>query len=226
MRNGLLAIAALTAALLPAACSAPPRAADGFDPRQAVADVAAFQAQPSQRTWAPLRAALLQNPTQHALTASLVEALVEQPVPARVFDAAAVDLATSDWPATVKWIRQYNVVARTDPSAHGRSVVAASARLAWLLFALRANYARDAVDLTSADLRDPAPFVGQAMNLTNVDFSGGLLDGGTWRGSNLLGATFTGATVAGVLRCDDCSFGSSKYPGELRLAGNQWVPAR
>jgi hypothetical protein len=212
-------------ALISSGCGANRQPADprGYDVQQAVGAFDAFQKHPTEQTWGPVRAIVLKSHAGPALVSSAVEALSAQPVPTRVLDAAAVDLATNDWPATMKWIRQYNVVARTDRSLRGRQVVAATARLAWLMLALRANYARDAVDLTHTDLRDSAEFVGQAMNLENVDFSGSTLRGGTWRSANVLGALFSGVAVDGALHCDACSFGATKYPGALKLVNDRWV---
>jgi uncharacterized protein YjbI with pentapeptide repeats len=170
-----------------------------------------------------LRIALLTTPPNVAVESSLVEVLAEAPVSDRVLDAAAVDLATADWPGAMKWIRQYNVAARTEASARGRGAASVTARLAWLMLALRPSYAKDPVDLTHADLRDPAPFVGQAMNLTNVDFSGAVLSGGTWRGANVGGAQFSAVSIGGTLRCANCTFGNVRYPGVLMLAGGQWA---
>src|SRR5579864_6900222 len=83
-----------------------------FDAQRFLTDIAAFQAKPSERTWMPLRAALLENPNNGALASSIVEALSRQPVPAPVMNAAAVDFASADWPGTMRWIRLYNVAAR------------------------------------------------------------------------------------------------------------------
>lgn len=171
-----------------------------------------------------MRGPLLQTPPNAAVVSTAVEALAATSVPERVLDAAAVDLATADWPGAIKFARQYNVAARTDGSAHGRRTVSATARLAWLLLALRPSYAKDSVDLTHADLRDGAGFVGQAMNLTNVDFSGASLAGATWRNANVGGANFASASITGMLRCADCTFGNVRYPGVLTLAGGQWSP--
>jgi hypothetical protein len=221
-RQSLTAIA-LAALIAAVGCGRTTRDAERFDTRQFVADVAAFQDRPSEQTWEPLRIALLTTPAKVAVESSLVEVLAEAPVSERVLDAAAVDLATADWPGAMKWVRQYNVAARTQTSARGRGAASATARLAWLLLALRPGYAKDPVDLTHADLRDTAPFVGQAMNLTNVDFSGAVLSGGTWRSANVGGAQFSSASVAGTLRCANCTFGNVRYPGVVRLAGGQWA---
>lgn len=222
----LRSLSAIALALVPAlaGCGRTAPNSPGFDTKQFVGDLAAFQAQPSQRTWEPLRVALVKSPPNGAVESSVVETLAETHVSDRLLDAAAVDLATVDWPGAVKWIRQYNVVARADPSPRGRAAVRATARLGWLLLALRPNYAKDPVDLTHADFRDSAPFVGQAMNLTNVDFSGAALAGGTWRGTNVGGAQFASASIEGPLRCANCTFGSVRYPGVVTLAAGQWAP--
>ena len=222
-RQSLTAIA-LAALSFGAGCGRTARDTERFDTRQFVADVAAFQDRPSEQTWEPLRIALLTTPPKVAVESTLVEVLAGAPVSERVLDAAAVDLATADWPGAMKWVRQYNVAART-PRASARETRrrGATARLAWLLLALRPGYAKDPVDLTHADLRDTAPFVGQAMNLTNVDFSGAVLSGGTWRSANVRRAQFSAVSIGGTLRCANCTFGNVRYPGVLMLAGGQWA---
>jgi hypothetical protein len=194
----------------------------GPDPRAVISNREAFEKQPNLETWEPLRAELLKTPTGQVVESS-VQALTEQAVPERLLNAGAVDLAAADWPGTMKWVREYNVASTTDPSARGRQMVSGTAHLAWLMLALRANYVRDAVDLSHTDLRDDARFIGQAMNLANVDFSASRLSGGTWRNANVGGALFAGATIAGELRCISCSFGSLRYPGTLTLINGQWV---
>jgi len=215
---------ALALSIAAAGCGRTAQENAHFDTTAFVGDLAAFQNRPSQRTWEPLRVALVKTPPSGAVESSVVEVLAETPVPDRLLDAAAVDLATVDWPGSIKWVRQYNVAARTDPSPRGRGAVRTTARLGWLLLALRPNYAKDAVDLTHADIRDAAPFVGQAMNLTNVDFSGAALRGGMWRGTNVGGTQFESASIDGPLRCANCTFGNVRYPGVVTLAGGQWAP--
>lgn len=222
--NRSFAAVALAALAVASGCAGDTHDAARLDTKQFVADVAAFENQPSERTWQPLRIALVRFPPNAAVESTVVEALAGEPVSERVLDAAAVDLATADWPGAIKWVRQYNVTARTSTSPHARDATRTTARLAWLLLALRPSYAKDQVDLTHADLRDAAPFVGQAMNLTNVDFSGTSLSGGTWRGANVGGALFSSASIAGVLRCANCSFGNVRYPGVVTLVGGQWAP--
>jgi hypothetical protein len=192
------------------------------DPHVVIANMEAFEKNPSMETWGPIRAELLKTPADQVIESS-VQALTEQPVPSRLLNAAAVDLGASDWAATMKWVRQYNVAASTDPSARGRQMVSGTARLAWLMLALRANYVKDAADLSRTDLRDDAAFIGQSMNLANIDFSSSRLNGGTWHNANVGGALYAGATVTGVLRCTACTFGSLRYPGTLTLISGQWV---
>lgn len=226
MRNSLqrFPAVALAVSIVVAGCGRPVRDGTPFDTKGFVGDLAAFQSQPSQRTWEPLRVALVTTPPNAAVESSVVQVLSEAAVSERLLDAAAVDLATVDWSGAIKWVRQYNVAARTDRSPRGRGVVRATARLGWLLLALRPNYAKDPVDLTHADVRDAAPFVGQAMNLTNVDFSGADLRGGTWRGTNVGGTQLSSASIDGSLRCANCTFGNVRYPGVVTLAGGQWAP--
>lgn len=191
--------------------------------RTLISDIDAFEKQPTAATWEPIRVALLNTPSNAAVESTVVESLAQRPVPQRILNAAAVDLATVDWTGAMKWIRQYNVAAGTDPSARGRQMAGATARLAWLMLALRANYAKDSVDLSYTDLRCDAPFVGQEMNLANVDFSGSRLLGGTWRRTNVGGAAFAGVTLAGDLHCVACSFGGLRHSGSFALVNGRWV---
>lgn len=211
--------------MVSAGCSSIAQSAQNpnFDAQRVLTDIAAFQAKPSERRWMPLRATLLENPNDGALGSSIVEALSQQPVPAPVMNAAAVDLANADWSGTMRWIRLYNVAARIGARPIDRQIIVSTAQLAWLMLALRANYAKDATDLSRTDLRDDARFIGQAMNFANVDFSGATLTGGTWRGANIGGARFDGVMVAGDLRCVACSLGGEHIPGTLKLVEGRWA---
>ncbi|MBV8373254.1 MAG: pentapeptide repeat-containing protein, partial [Candidatus Eremiobacteraeota bacterium] len=208
-------VASVALALLPACAAHSQDDQRSPDPHVVISTMQAFEKQPGMDTWAPIRSEL-RAPSDQVIESS-VEALTEQDIPSRILDAAAVDLAAADWTGAMRWVRQYNVAAGTDPSATGRGTVNRTARLAWLLLALRASYVRDAVDLSRTDLRDDAAFIGQAMNLSNVDFTGSRLTGGTWRNANLGGALFVGAVTAGALHCASCGFGSLRYPGTLTL---------
>jgi hypothetical protein len=186
--------------------------------------VAAFEESPTVANWENLHAQLIKAPIAAPTEARIVGVLVAKPLPRNILDAAAVDLATLDWGGTVELLRKLNVVARSDPSPQGVRMVGDTARLAWLMLTLRANYSIESVDLSYTDLKAGTPSVGQSMNLANVDFSGSELRGTTWRNSNLTDAIFDRTDVAGVLRCTNCTFGTLQYPGTVTLAGGKWVP--
>jgi hypothetical protein len=210
-------------ALLPLqGCGAARQSSDQSpDSRAVVSNMERFEKEPSLETWSPIRAEL-KTPSEQVVESS-VEALVDQQLPRRLLNAAAVDLAAADWPGTMRWLRQYNVAAGTDPSANGRQTVRQTASLIWLMLALRASYVKEAVDLTHTDLRDDSAFIGQSMNLANIDFSAGRLSGGTWRNASVGGALFSDATTAGALQCLSCSFGGLRHSGTLTLINGQWV---
>jgi hypothetical protein len=185
--------------------------------------IAAFEANPNVATWEPLHEDILEGPLTSADESRIVEVFSTKTISQRIVNAAAVDLALIDWAGTMKWVHQLNVASRTDLSPQGRQMVRNTARFAWLMLTLRASYVTDFVDLSHADLRVQAPFIGQAMNLANVDFSGSELSGGTWRGANLGSAIFNDATVHGVLRCENCTFGSMQYSGTATLTDGKWM---
>ena len=221
-----LALAVAAFALL-AACGGVSKRPSDRAPAQSASlapAIAAFEKNPNAATWENLHAELLKAPIAPAAESRIVGVLAMRTLPRNVLDAAAVDLATLDWGGTVELTRKLNVVARSDPSPQGKAMVGNTSRLAWLMLALRANYAIEPVDLSHTDLRTGAPSVGQSMNLANADFSGSELLGTTWRSSNVTNAIFDGTDVAGVLRCANCTFGTLQYPGTVTLTGGKWVP--
>ncbi len=185
--------------------------------------VSAFEKNPNVPNWKYLHGALSSGPLDARDERRIVDVLVDKVVPARIVDATVVDLATIDWIGTMQWVHERNVSARTNPTLQHTSVAASSARLAWLMLAVRANYADDFVDLSDADLRSRLPQVGQSANLANVDFSGAALNGATWRDSKLVKARFFGTNVAGVLRCIGCTFARGTDPGSAILVDGTWI---
>lgn len=91
------------------------------------------------------------------------------------------------------------------------------------MLAIRANYARDFVDLSDADLRSRLPVVGQSTNLSNVDFRRSELSAATWRGAILDRARFGNTKVDGVLQCSGCAFGSGQRLESATLVDGAWV---
>lgn len=187
------------------------------------AALAAFERDPGANAWLPLHAALLRGPIAPETESRIVRTLSARNVARNVVDAAAVDLATLDWGGAMQWVQKTNLAARDDASPRGVSAVWNSSALAWLMLVLRPAYAGDPVDLTHADLRFGAPPPHLALNLEAVDFSRAILPGGTWYGANLTGARFDGSSVAGVLRCTDCTFGTLKFRGTAVLSDGTWL---
>lgn len=185
-------------------------------------DIAAFEKDQSLSNWEALHEDILKGPLTGDAESRIVEIFATKPVPRRIVNAAVIDLSTVDWAGTMKWIHQINVAAKIDPE--GAQMVKGTARLAWLMLTLRASYANDFVDLSRTDLKADDPFVGQSMNLTNVDFSGSELRGGKWHNSNLTNATFNGTGVDGALQCINCTWGSLQFPGVVTLTDGKWVP--
>lgn len=220
---GLIAAAAL------AACGGVSQRPDRTSAARPQAPVAlagalsAFERSPDARSWIALHGVLMQGPIAPETESRIVRTLAAQAAPRNVVDAAAVDLATLDWGGTLEWVRKTNLAARDDASPRGASAVRNSSVLAWLMLALRPAYATDPVDLVRADLRFGAPPPKLSLNLAQVDFSHSLLPGGTWYGANLTGARFDEASVAGVLRCVGCTFGTLKFRGAAVLSDGTWL---
>lgn len=183
----------------------------------------AFERSPNAGSWLALHAALMQGPISPETESRIVRTLASESVSRNVVDAAAVDLASLDWGGTMQWVQKTNLAARDDASSRGASAVRNSSELAWLMLALRPAYAGDPVDLTRADLRFGAPPSRLSLNLANVDFSHGVLPGVTWYGANLTDARFDGTSVAGVLRCANCRFGTLELRGTAVLADGTWL---
>ncbi len=185
--------------------------------------MSAFEKIPNVTNWKNLHGALSSGPLDARDERRIVDVLVDKEVPGRIADATVVDLATIDWIGTMRWVHERNVSARNDPRLHPTSVASSTARLAWLMLAVRANYADDFVDLSGADLRSRLPQVGQSANLANVDFSGTALSGATWRDSRLVKARFFRTNVVGVLHCIGCTFARGRHRGSATLVDGTWI---
>jgi hypothetical protein len=183
----------------------------------------AFERHPSIATWDAvhrhMRLGALEERSQTAIVKGLTRG---RGVPPRLMNAAAVDLATYAWNDSLVTVRRENVMARRDPASS--KAVARTARLAWLLLALRAGYVDERIDLSKMDLRDPSRFVGQSMNLSNIDFSESRLTGTVWHGSNLTRASFDQVAPDGALACDACIWTRGGTPLRKTFVRGRWVP--
>lgn len=184
-----------------------------------VADLAAFDKNPTQATWLPVHADIVtQQPNTYE--AAVIRTLSGGRVPANIVDDAVVDMGAIDWVGTIKWLRDINIAAgvNADPS-RARS----TAKLTWMMFALRSSWATDFVDLTRMDLRAPSPYLAPQVNLNNVDFAQAHLSGSTWVGASLLNTSLGDAVIDGPLYCTGCSWGSSVVPSVLRYDYGKWI---
>jgi hypothetical protein len=207
-----------------AACGPAPHSSDDPTPQGNAIwhELAAFERKPDQANWLRLHASLLSGAATIPIESRVVETLVQRPVPRNVFDAAAVDLATRNWTATMRTVRNANVAAQRDASPRAAAAVANSSGLIWRIVALRTIDADDAVDLTHTDLRADPPPPGMPLNLSHVDFSHGTLITMHWRDSNLAHAGFSGTLIAGTLSCTNCSFDGVRYGGTVVLRSGTW----
>jgi uncharacterized protein YjbI with pentapeptide repeats len=98
-----------------------------------------------------------------------------------------------------------------------------SAVLGWLMLALRSSNDTNGVEMTHMDLRSGEPFVGQAANFDNVDFSQSILSGGNWRYVNLTDARFDGTLTTGTLSCTNCIWGRQQFYGKMVLQKGIWT---
>lgn len=191
-------------------------------PQGVLSDIAAFRAKPNDATWEQVHNDLVRSASSADSQSSLVEAIAEDDVPRAYVEAAAIDLAHTDFQGAVHWIRLVNAAARTDPSPAAQEKVKRSALLAWLVLALRSSIDANGVDMTNMDLRCNEKFVGQAGNFDNVDFSGSMLSGGTWRYVNLTDARFDGTLATGTLLCANCIWGKQQFAGTMVLQRGVW----
>jgi hypothetical protein len=187
---------------------------------QMVDDVDAFRNNPTSATWEKIHDDMTSGPISQSTESRVVDALIEKDIEPRIVRATAIDLATNDWAGTMKWLRSYNIAARTDKS-QGPTTIRRTADLAWMMFSLRSSFSADFVDMSGMDLRSSLPIVGQSINLNNVDFSGGRLSGGTWTRSVLSNAKFDSLQVDGPLFCRECAW--SSLHASATLVGDKWL---
>ncbi|HEY3675546.1 MAG TPA: pentapeptide repeat-containing protein [Candidatus Tumulicola sp.] len=184
--------------------------------------VRVFARHPSIANWEAvhrhMRLGALDERSQTAIVYGLTRG---HDVAPRLFDAAAVDLATYAWGGSIETIRRENLRARREGSL---DVALRTAHLAWLLLALRAGYLDDRINLSEMELRDPSRFVGRSMNLTDVNFTGSRLTSAVWRDTNLTNATFNAVEIDGRLECDACIWNYGGAPLRKKLSRGRWVP--
>jgi hypothetical protein len=217
MSAGVLALATLAGCGHGQASNGP-----AVSPPGVLADIGTFRAKPSDATWEAVHNDVVRSAPSADSQSLLVETLSEYDIPRVYVEAAAVDLADTDFQAGVHWTRLINVAARTDPSPVAQEKVKRSACLAWLLLALRSSIDANGVDMTHMDLRCNEKFVGQGANFNNVDFSGAILPGGTWHYITLTDARFDGTRTIGPLFCTDCIWGRQPFAGTMALQQGVW----
>ena len=192
-------------------------------PARTLADLRTFEATPNEKTLLPLEKDMAAAPLEPVVVQRLVVLLANHDLSSRLVNAIVVDLARYDTTNTLRWLHEVNVVGRINPTSDGPAVVRRTAHACWLVLALRANFARNGIDLTRMDLRDDAPFVGQSMNLSNIDFSSSILSPGNWQRSNLTTSGFANVDVAGALTCTQCTYHGKKIVGKALLQDGHWV---
>lgn len=186
-------------------------------------DLIAFEQRPSYDRLLALQDAAFDSPAQLSIVDRLVGVIAARDLPANLENALIADLSQYDATDTIRWLHQLNVVARFNPTAEGPAIVKRTAKACWLVLALRPNYGEAGIDLTRMDLRSDGAFVGQAMNLTHVDFRGAVLSPGTWRASNLSDSAFGDAAAAGPLTCVGCAFAGKIFAGAALLRDGRWL---
>lgn len=188
-----------------------------------VRDLSAFERRPSEKTLVSLQDDILGTPSQLPVVTRLVAVIAARDLPERLENALVVDLAKYDTTDAIRWLHEFNVVARVNPTAEGPAIIKRTAKACWLILAIRPNYGEAGIDLTRMDLRSSAPFVGQHMNLSHIDFSGAVLSGGTWNASNLTESAFDGVHGTGALTCAQCIFAGRRVDAAARLVDGHWV---
>jgi hypothetical protein len=200
-----------------AACGGGP---GNSEPSSLAANVTAFEKNPNVDTWDPVHQDLQKGFTPKS-ESRIIEILVTKNVDPRIVNAAAVDLTSTDLIGAMRVVHALNVTAQIDPPADAGAIVRRTSRLAWIFLALRSVYDKDGIDATHMDLRAGGTFVGQNMNLRNVDFSGATLRGGIWRADDLTDANFDGARVMAPLRCVVCTWGP--VDATLKFSDGRWI---
>ncbi|HEY1977498.1 MAG TPA: pentapeptide repeat-containing protein [Candidatus Baltobacteraceae bacterium] len=189
----------------------------------ALADLSAFEARPDAAHWTPLHQDFVVGPFTPIMGSRLVNVLVSRDLPRPLVNAVAEDLSSFDEGNAIHDLRLINIASRVDGDPGTAAEVRRSSLFIWLILALRSSYDSGGVDLTRTDLRTGGNFVGQGMNLQSVDFTGAMMGGGEWHGSNLTFAQFTGVQLEKPLTCTGCSWGNIRVAGRAKLADNGWV---
>jgi uncharacterized protein YjbI with pentapeptide repeats len=184
-------------------------------------DVEAFSANPNVDTWSAVHADILKDLLTPEADSLLVNALASKSLPEPIFDAAVADLSQADFLTTFVLLRELNIMSRNAIDTRDASVVSRTSKISWMLLSLRPSDDKSSINATNMDLLFGGDFVGQGMNLMNVDFSGAKLPGGVWRGSDLTGATFDAATTDSQLVCRDCTWGN--VSATLHLVDGRWL---
>lgn len=190
---------------------------------EALSDLTAFEQSPDKAHWVALHQDFVVGPFTPIMGSRLVNVLVSRDLPRPLINAAAVDLSEFDQAQALRDLRDVNIASRVDSDPSTAAAVRQSSLLVWLILALRSSYESGGIDLTRMDLRTGGSFVGQSMNLQSVDFTGSMLAGGQWHGSNLTFAEFSGVQLEKPLTCTGCSWGNIRIAGRAKLADNGWV---
>jgi hypothetical protein len=190
---------------------------------EALSDLTAFEQSPDKAHWLALHQDFVAGPFTPIMGSRLVNVLVSRDLPRPLVNAAAVDLSSLDEGQALHDLRDANIASRVDSDPSTAANVHRSSLLTWLILALRSSYDTAGIDLTRMDLRTGGSFVGQGMNLQSVDFTGSMLAGGEWHGTNLTFAQFAGVQLEKPLTCTGCSWGNIRIAGRAKLADNGWV---
>jgi uncharacterized protein YjbI with pentapeptide repeats len=213
---------ALACAAILAACNRTVKPGASPAPASMAADVQAFVTRPNDATFEAVHADILKGRLTGVDEMRIVDRVAAGSVPARIRNAVMADIASVDFLGEMGLLRQINTTSRAALDPSSLALVRRSARLCWLLLELRPFEDSSQISLEHMDLRASEPFVGQAMNLKNVNFSGAILPGGTWTRSDLTGAIFRDATADGTLTCENCTWGES-VRATLRFANGEWT---
>jgi hypothetical protein len=209
------ALASLTACSNPA--SKPVAGSPSMD-----AAVAAFEQNPDDSTFQALHTEILTSGSLNAGSEMrIANRLMAGKISERIANAAAADLATIDFLGTMRYLRAANIAAQINPPRDTPDMVRKTAKLSWLMLALRPYGDKNPVDVSHMDLRVPDASIGRALNLSNIDFTGAHLAAGAWRGADLAGAAFGDVITDGPVVCDTCRWGSAR--ASLRLDDGKWV---
>jgi uncharacterized protein YjbI with pentapeptide repeats len=190
------------------------------EPPVMASNVTTFEKNPNVDTWDPVHQDLQKGVTPKS-ESRIIEILAIKNVDPRIVNAAAVDLTSADFVGAMRAVHALNVTSQIDPPANAATIVRRTSWLAWIFLALRSVYDRSGIDVTHMDLRTGGTFVGQNMNLRNVDFSGATLNGGIWHGDDLTDANFGSARVMAPFMCVDCTWGPVR--ATLKFSDGRWI---